>query len=73
MEINDLKAVPYLDLAYITFISEGLIRDVMDYPSYAIPQDTLPADSHVGDQRRSSLRAFTLYFNPSRPITLFLT
>ena len=76
VEINGLKAVPYLALSiYTTFISlaEGLIRDVVDYPSFAISQDALPADSHIGEQGRPSLRAFTVYFNPGRPITLFLT
>ena len=60
---------------YTTFVSlaEGMIRDVVDYPSFAIPEDALPADSYVGDQGRPSLRAFTVYFNPGRPITLFRT
>ena len=76
MEINGLKAVPYHALSiYTTFISlaEGLIRDVMGYPSFAIPQDASPADSYIGDQGRPSLRAFTVYFNPGMPITLFFT
>ena len=68
VEINGLKVVPYFALfIYTTFISlaEGLIRDVMGYTSFAISQDTLPTDSYVGGQGRPSLRAFTVYFNPS--------
>ena len=46
----------------------------MGHPSFAIPQDNaLPADSYVGDQGRPSLRAFTVDFNPGRPITLFFS
>ena len=68
VEINGLKAVPYfalfINFIQLTFISlaEGLIRDVVGYTSFAI---SLPADSYVGGQGRPSLRAFTVYFNPS--------
>ena len=76
VEINGLKAVPYLALSiYTTFISlaEGLIRDAVGYPWFAIPQNALPEDSYVSDQGRPSLRAFTVYFNSGRLITLFFS
>ena len=70
VEINGLKAVPYCALSIYTILislAEGLIRDVVGYPSFAIPQDTLPADSYLVVKED---QAFTVYFNPGRPITL---
>ena len=40
-------------------LAEGLIRDVVGYPSFALPQDTLPADSYLVVKED---QAFTVYF-----------
>ncbi len=70
--ISTFNALRDYDVIPDTF-AEGLIRDVVGYPSFPIPQDALPADSYVGDQGRSSLRAFTVYFNSGRTIILLFT